>query len=72
MCRIRETVQEKIDVIDVDGSYLYRKCNLMNQQGLTVVSPIPTKPIAGWEVVTKENYSNYRDKIPEITQGILI
>ena len=40
-------------VIDVDGSYLYRK--QQKQATAVTVTNVPSEPLAGWESVTADN-----------------
>lgn len=70
--RVRKAKQSGVSVIDVDGSYLYRK-----RQGLIadgkLVAPLstPSIPLTGWEVVDKNNYREVAKKIPCVTPGEL-
>ena len=60
------------EVVDVDGSYLYKKHKDMNEKGENVV-PLkpPMPPPLGWVTVTKENYSTIASSIPPVTAGIM-
>lgn len=56
--------------IDVDGSYMFRKHQLMEQEGKNVAPlGIPPPPFSGWEPVTEGNYNDSSVKIPKVTQG---
>ena len=50
--RIRES--QNLDIVDVDGSYLYRKQQSMGES----VEPLslPDVPLSGWERVDEGNY----------------
>ncbi|KAL5517990.1 hypothetical protein EMCRGX_G003649 [Ephydatia muelleri] len=67
--RVQEVSASNAPVIDVDGSYLYRK----QQQHLpsaTDISmlPVPAPPLMGWESVTKDNVDLISTRIPWVTQ----
>ena len=66
MCRIREAKKASTAVIDVDGSYLFRK---YEQCGDSNMLPVPNAPLAGWDIVSQENYSNIAKNIPTVTHG---
>ena len=70
VCRINEAREKKKKVINVDGSYLYKKIERLNEAGVKVdpVGHLPI-PISGWETVSADNYSEYSNKIPIVTQG---
>ena len=54
---MREAKQSGAKVVDVDGSYLYRKRQSMIAEGKPVAPlGIPDVPLTGWEVVDKSNY----------------
>lgn len=57
-------------MIDVDGSYLYKKCQQHAESGATVSSIPPShRPLSGWEAVSAVNHREYAQKIPTITPG---
>ena len=60
VCRINEAREKKEKVIDVDGSYLYKKIERLNEAGVKV-DPVghPPIPISGWETVSADNCSEY-------------
>ena len=69
MLRVRNEVLTGSPVIDVDGSYLYRK-----QQRLTcgqATLPPPSRPLRGWESVTAANMNEMAKKIPRVMPGKL-
>ena len=62
--RVRAAKEAKIDVVDVDGTYLYRKCQ---QLGHNTVIPDP--PFTGWVIVNESNHCNVARKMPNVTHG---
>ena len=58
--RIREAKKEGDKVINVDGFYLTRKRQQLEDSGVT------TAPLdcSGWEVVSEENYQDAAERIP--------
>ena len=71
VCRIREAKQSGDKVVDVDGSYLWRKYQRVSENGVSVF-PVgaPSPPLTGWESVTEANHKEYADKIPQVTAGL--
>jgi hypothetical protein len=68
--RVREAVKEGCRVIDVDGSYLYRKHQQMKQQSRNVAPlGLPPPPVSGWELVCEDNHRDISSRIPKVTQG---
>lgn len=68
--RIREAERDRVDVVDVDGSYVYRKYQNMVSSGITVSDPgVPAIPLTGWEQITELNYKEMAKKIPKVTHG---
>ena len=54
------------NVVDVDGSYLYKKYKLLSDAGTNIAPlPPPEPPQASWTILTPENVSS----IPSVTQG---
>ncbi len=55
-------------MVDVDGSYLYRKQQLLVQTGAQVPTPLvcPSPPLSGWEVVSESNVGTIS---PVLTSG---
>ena len=61
---------EGVEIVDEDGSYLYKKQQSLQQSGVQVVSlPPPAPPLAGWEVVTDSNVDAVSVHIPVVTSG---
>ena len=56
-------------VIDVDGSYIYRKTQMASAPLRDAV--LPDVPLIGWEGVDVTVRSNHVDKIPKVTHGKL-
>ena len=72
MYRIREAQKSQKEIVDVDGSYLYRKHQLLLSKGKSVVPlSLPGIPLSGWERVDKGNYTLVAKKIPCVTPGML-
>ena len=68
---MRETSESGIPVIDVDGSYLYRKKQLLDpNDAIDGGSPLPEPPLSGWESVTSQNVQEMSKKIPLVTPGL--
>lgn len=58
-------------VVDVDGSYMYRKKQQLSSAGFTVTTlPVPTPPLSGWELVTSEDSASMSTNIPFVTPGL--
>ena len=68
--RVRKSRGLGVKVVDVDGSYLYRKRECMIANG-KIVPPLdlPSPPLSGWEVVNKENYKEKAKDLPCVTPG---
>ena len=71
VCMIHEAKQSGDEVVDVDGSYLWRKYQRVSESGVSVF-PVgaPSPPLTGWESVTEANHKDYADKIPQVTAGL--
>ena len=70
--RIREVKKQDLKVIDVDGSYLARKRQKLQDSGIaTAPLDLPSVPPSGWESVSTINYKTFADKIPRMTPGIM-
>ena len=58
-------------VIDVDGSYLYKKYKQLSDAGKKVSLPLsPPQPPSGWITVTQENHTTLAPRLPPVTAGI--
>ena len=64
--------QEGTCVVDVDGSYLYRKYKTLTEAGESVALPsCPPPPLSGWVSVKDDSYQIVAPSIPSVTAGIL-
>ena len=68
--RIRNAMKSKVCIVDVDGSYLYRKQQQLNFQQLSDLH-VPCVPLSGWETVTDTNMKDKCVHIPRVTPGSL-
>ncbi|KAL5493382.1 hypothetical protein EMCRGX_G014558 [Ephydatia muelleri] len=68
--RINEAVVDNMTVVDVDGSYLYKKYKTLTDAG-HVLAPLtaPPPPPSGWVTVSSENYTQVAPDIPTVTVG---
>ena len=62
---------EKLPIIDVDGSYVYRKQQSDSGSRRIPTNSLPAPPLSGWENVSKENLKVQAPKIPTVTSGLL-
>lgn len=70
---MKEVEQEGLAIVDVDGSYLYRKYEALMKAGEEVSLPsVPPPPISGWIVMSDDNYQSLAPTIPPVTQGTLL
>ena len=73
LCRVKEAELEGSKVVDVDGSYLYRKYRSLVDSGARVSFPVcPPLPITGWLSVTGSNCATTSLSIPTVTLGKFI
>lgn len=71
--RIAESKEKVEKVIDVDGSYLYKKYQRLTENGAAVaLIDHPTPPLSGWETVSVDNHREYSEKIPLVTSGTFL
>ena len=62
-------MKQNLDIVDVDGSYLYRKKQQLVSQGIrTLPLSLPSVPLTGWEVVTADNYKE--KNVPRVMSGM--
>ena len=65
MYRIKEAHKSSLKIVDVDGSYLYRKYRRLLSEGNSVSPPgFPSIPLSGWEQVNEDNHATLAKKIP--------
>ena len=71
-CRIHQAIKDNTEVVDVDGSYLYKKSKRLEDAG-GLVAPLdpPSSPVTGWETVTEVNASDLAKNIPYVTSGVI-
>ena len=68
---MNQAQQEGTSVVDVDGSYLYRKYRSLTDAGKQVaLSACPSPPISGWRSVTEDTYRTIAPSIPLVTSGM--
>ena len=66
--RVRKARQSGAKVVDVDGSYMYRKQQSLIDNGQSVAPlGVPGIPLTGWNVVDKGNYAEVAKEIPCVT-----
>ena len=70
--RIHELIKDgkDKDIVDVDGSYLYKKYKMLQDAGVNVsdLSP-PSAPATGWITLTPENCVRNSTNNPPVTSG---
>ena len=68
--RIHEAINAGATVVDVDGSYLYKKHKTLTDTGhkLVPLNP-PAPPPSGWVTVSSENYLQVAADLPTVTAG---
>ena len=68
---MHKVLREKVEVVDVDESYLYRTHKHMADSGIKVAPlPLPSVPLSGWEAVSQDNVAEIFIKVPHITSGM--
>ena len=71
ICRVKEAQKSPLKIVDVDGSYLYRKYQRLLSEGSTVSPPgLPSTPLSGWEHVGEDNLATMAKKMPCVTPGM--
>ena len=71
--RVRNAIKDNVEIVDVDGSYLYRKIKRLETTGMNIAPPNhPTSlPISGWETISETNAAHLSQKMPCITNGLV-
>ena len=68
--RIYEAINAGATVVDVDGSYLYKKHKTLTDAGHR---PAPLNPLvpppSGWVTISSENYLQVAPDLPTVTAG---
>ena len=60
-------------MVDVDGSYLYKKYQHLDASSVNVAPlEVPPPLLTGWESVSKGNIKVVADTIPYVTTGVFI
>lgn len=67
---IRDAKKNKVAVIDVDGSYLSRKHQQLQSEGVNVARlGIPAVPLLGWQSCNENNYHIVAQSMPKVMPG---
>ncbi len=67
--RINQDESESAEVVDVDGSFLYKKHQRLTATGVSVAPLDPSQPLSGWESVTEANVKTLAKSVPKVTSG---
>ena len=68
--RIQQAKEEKLPVIDVDGTYMFKKQQHLTRVGLTLSPlPPPPAPLSGWKIVNEKNVDSIACNVPTVTSG---
>ena len=68
--QIHQAVSEGAKVIDVDGTYLYKKHQRFALKDANVaLLTLPIPPLSGWESVTESNVKALAKKVPRVKSG---
>ena len=68
--RVRQAKRDGAQVVDVDGSYLYRKKLSSPSSSFDPAdTALPSIPLTGWDPVDESNHSEMAKKIPHVTHG---
>ena len=68
--RVHKEALAGTPVIDVNGSYLYRKEQRLSQVSTSAPLPYPGLPFTGWESVTAANVQEMAKNIPHVMPGL--
>ena len=70
--RIEQAKSEQLPIVNVDGSYLYKKHHELSHSGVSVphLDPPSSPPITGWETATEKNVSSIATRLPVVTSGM--
>ena len=74
LCTLRnhQAVSEGAKVVDIDGSYLYKKHQRLAATGVNVAPlALPSPPLSGWGSVTETNVKMLANNVPRVTSGNL-
>lgn len=68
--RVKKVNEDGAEIVDVDGSYVYRKFKSLADAGKNVSLPTtPPLPMSGWITMSSENYQALSSSIPPVTHG---
>ena len=63
--------EQSAPLVDVDGSFLYKKYEKMTKGGKNVCGlPVPSPPVSGWTAMDSRNYQSIALSLPCVTQGM--
>ena len=70
-CRVRELSKQGAEMVDVDGSYLWRKQQQLNESGIVAenIDLLPSPPPSGWVTINEANYKELAKDLPIVTSG---
>ena len=73
LTRIHKAVKDNVEIVDVDGSYLYKKVQQLEPTCMGIAPlDLPTSPpISGWEIISQSNVVHISQKMPCITNGLV-
>jgi hypothetical protein len=67
---VKKVNEDGTEIVDVDGSYVYRKYKSLADAGKNVSLPTtPPPPISGWITMSSANYQALTSSIPPVTHG---
>lgn len=68
--RVRTLSKQGAKVVDVDGSYLWRKQQQLKESGVVVENVgLPSPPPSGWITINETNYKELAKDLPTVTSG---
>ena len=67
---MKEVKSEQLPIVDVDGSYLYKKQQRLLKAGTKVASVEPPCPLTGWKIIEESNIQTITRCIPVLTPGM--
>ena len=71
-CRVKHAEEEASPVMDVDGSYLYRKYQRLVKSGKDITQPDHPRSLpSGWKVVNERTYKDVTISVPLVTTGTI-
>ena len=58
--RICKAVKDNVEIVDVDGSYLYKKVQQLEATGMSIAPLylLTSPPISGWETISESNVAH--------------